>query len=104
MSLSDASRQLVWTKMVMWELGFNLGPLPLCGDNQGAIFNASNAVQEKWTKHIDIHYHYIKDVVECGQIALYYVPSDNNSADMFTKNLSRDKFLSCRGCLGLYFK
>jgi hypothetical protein len=88
----------------MTELGFRLAPLPLCGDNQGAIFNASNAVQEKWTKHIDIHFHYIKDVVEQGEIALYYVPSDQNPADMFTKNLTRDKFLSCRGQLGMRFK
>jgi hypothetical protein len=103
MSLSDASRQLVWTRSLMQELAFELGPLPLCGDNQGAIFIASNAVQEKRTKHIDIRYHYIREVVEQGQVELYFVPTDQNPADMFTKNLTRDKFLSCRSQLGIQF-
>ena len=87
----------------MHELGMTIGPLPLCGDNQGAIFIASNAVQEKRTKHIDIRFHYIQDVVEQGEIELFFVPTEENPADMFTKNLARDKFLSCRGQLGLRF-
>jgi len=103
MSLSDTSRQLVWTRSLMQEIGFKLGPLPLCGDNQGAIFIASNAVQEKRTKHIDIRYHYIREVVEQRQIDLFFIPTEENPADMFTKNLARDKFLSCRSQLGIRF-
>src|SRR6266404_6252899 len=60
MSISDTCRQLVWIRSLFKELGINLGPIPLCGDNQGSIFLASNPVQEKWIKHIDIHYHYIQ--------------------------------------------
>ena len=78
--------------------------IPLCRDNQGSIFIASNAVQEKWTKHIDIHYHYIREVVESGKVKLFFVQTDQNLADMFTKNLSRDKFLYCRSTLGITFE
>jgi hypothetical protein len=78
--------------------------IPLCGDNQGSIFIASNPVQEKRTKHIDIRYHYIREVVESGKVKLYFVQTDQNPADMFTKNLSRDKFLYCRSTLGLSFE
>ena len=46
MSLSDTSRQLVWIKALLSELGVKMGPIPLCGDNQGSIFMASNPVQE----------------------------------------------------------
>jgi hypothetical protein len=95
MSLSDASRQLVWIRSLMHELRFMIGPLPLCGDNQGAIFIASNPVQEKWTKHIDICYHYIREVVEQGQVHLFFIPTEKNIADLLTKNLSHDKFLTC---------
>jgi len=48
MSLSDTCRQLVWMRSFFKELGMPIkGTIPLCGDNQGAIFNASNPVQEK---------------------------------------------------------
>jgi hypothetical protein len=104
MSLSDASRQLVWVRSLMQEIGFNLGPIPLCGDNQGAIFIASNPVQERRTKHIDIRFHYIREVVDRGELQLFFIPSEKNIADMLTKNLSRDKFQSCRSQLGITFR
>jgi transposase InsO family protein len=60
MSLADTSRQLVWIRSLFEEIGIILAPIPLCGDNQGSIFLASNPVQEKRIKHIDIRYHYIR--------------------------------------------
>lgn len=104
MSLSDACRQLVWMHSLLSEMRIHIRSIPLCGDNQGAIFIASNAVQEKRTKHIDIRYHYIREVVESGKVKLYFVQTEENLADMFTKNLSRDKFLYCRSTLGISFK
>ena len=104
LSLSDACRQVVWINSVLREMRMDVYPIPLCGDNQGAIFIATNAVQEKQTKHIDICYHYIREVVDQGEAALYFIPTDQNSADMLTKNLTREKFLSCRKELGIQFK
>jgi hypothetical protein len=104
MSLSDACRQLVWVHSLLSEMRLYIRSIPLCGDNQGAIFIASNAVQEKRTKHIDIRYHYIREVVESGKVKLYFVQTEENPADMFTKNLSRDKFLYCRSTLGISFE
>ena len=54
MALSDYSRQVVWIKMLLSEIGFNLTAILICGDNQGSIFIASNLVMEKRSKHIDI--------------------------------------------------
>ena len=104
MSLSDASRQLVWINSLMSELNMPVKAIPLYGDNQGAIFIASNAVTEKRTKHMDIRYHYIREVIEQGKVSLYFVKTDENPADMLTKNLARDKFLMCRGHLGISFR
>jgi hypothetical protein len=78
--------------------------IPLCRDNQGSIFLASNAVQKKCTKHIDLHYHYIREVVDQHKVKIYFVLTDQNPVDMFTKNLTRDKFLYCRSTLGIYFE
>jgi hypothetical protein len=103
MSLSDASRQLAWIHSLLEELRMPIKSIPLCGDNQGSIFTAANPVTEKRTKHIDIRYHFIREVIDRGIITLYFVETNNNPADMLTKNLVRDKFLTCRKTLGLVF-
>ena len=103
MSLSDTSRQLVWIRTLFKELGIHLGPIPLCSDNQGSIFLASNPVQEKRIKHIDLRYHYIREVIRQKQIELLFVEGAENPADLFTKNLGRIKFLTYREQLGLQF-
>ena len=54
MALSDCSRQVVWMHTLLGELGYDLKPIPICGDNQGSIFISSNPVTEKRSKHIDI--------------------------------------------------
>jgi hypothetical protein len=59
MVLSDCSRQVVWMHTLLGELDYKLIAIPICGDNQGSIFIASNPVTEKRSKHIDIRYHYI---------------------------------------------
>ena len=103
MLLSDTSRQLVWVKNLLIELGIQLSPIPLYRDNQGSIFLASNPVQEKCIKHIDLHYHFIRDVVCLKQVELFFIEGAENPADMFTKNLGCVKFLKFREQLGLEF-
>ena len=93
MSLSDTSRQVVWIRPLFKEIGIDLGPIPLCGDNQGSIFLASNPVQEKRIKHIDLRYHYICEVICQKQIELLFIEGAENPADLFTKNLGCTKFL-----------
>ena len=74
------------------ELGIKIKSILIYGDNQGSIFIASNAVQESHTKHINIHYHYIHELVVAKEIELQFMPEEMNPADMFTKNLQKIKF------------
>ena len=60
-------------------------------------------MQEKCIKHIDLHYHFIRDVVRLKQVELFFIEGAENPADMFTKNLGRVKFLKFREQLGLEF-
>jgi hypothetical protein len=76
----------------MEELGIKLSAILLYGDNQGTIFIASNPVQESCTKHIDIQYHYIHEVVAAKKVDLMFMPREMNPADMFIKNLGKIKF------------
>jgi hypothetical protein len=103
MSLSDTSCQLVWVRNLFSELGIELAPILLFEDNQGSIFITSNPVQEKRSKHINLHYYYIRDVVQDGKVELFFVKGTQNPADMFTKNLGCVKFLKFREQLGLEF-
>jgi len=102
-SLSDTSHQLVWVRNLFSELGIELAPIPLYGDNQGTIFITSNLVQEKRSKHIDLRYHYIRDVVQLDKVELFFIEGTQNPVDMFTKNLGCIKFLKFREQLGLEF-
>ena len=60
-------------------------------DNQGAIFLARNESSTR-TKHVDVRYHFIRDLVEQGIIQLEYVNAKENTADMLTKNLPTEQF------------
>ena len=61
-ALSDCSKQVVWLQSLLEELGYQLHPIPICGDNQTSIFMASNPVTEKRNKHVDIKWHGVKSL------------------------------------------
>ena len=54
-----------------------------------------------WTKHIDIQYHFVQEVVKDGKITLKYIPTDENPVDIFTKLLMKTKFCHFTELLGL---
>ena len=55
MELASTGQQAAWLKSFSGEIGFPIeGPIPLCSDNQAAIFLTMNPVVECRTKHIDI--------------------------------------------------
>jgi len=70
-------------------------------DNQGALFMAGNEVNNKRTKHIDIRYHAIRDWIKKKLIKLFFVSTDDNVADIFTKALNSLKTIKFRTALGV---
>ncbi|GJY40602.1 hypothetical protein Tco_0427872 [Tanacetum coccineum] len=65
--------------------------LPI-GNNVVPIVISCNPLQHSRTKHIIICYHFIKEQVDRGIIELYFVKTEYQLADMFTKALSQDRF------------
>jgi hypothetical protein len=63
----------------------------LC-DNQSCIKMTENPVFQDRSKHIEIHYHFIRDMVQRGALKLQYISTDEQVADVLTKPLSRVKF------------
>ena len=104
MAMSDCSCQVVWVRNLLAELGYHVSHIPLLDDNQGSIFIASNPVTEPRSKHIDIRYHYIREVYNKGIVDVFYIDGNDNPADIFTKNLGAVKFLKFLSQLGLHFQ
>ena len=94
----------MWFKHMFKELGMPIiVPIPICSDNNGAIFISNNPIQERRMKHIDVKFHYIRELIENGDIEVLRVDTNDNIADIFTKPLGRVKFEHFRGLLGLEF-
>ena len=70
-------------------------------DNSSAIDISKNPVQHSMTKHIEIRYHFIKDLVERKVVALEYISTEHQNADIFTKPLDRSNFESICQVIGV---
>jgi hypothetical protein len=85
-ALAEVVSELLWVRMTLTELGIELStPIALHIDNQAAKKLAQNPVNQDRTKHIDISYHFVRDVIKAGLVDIYYIPSRENVADLLTK-------------------
>ena len=72
----------------------------LC-DNMSRIYLARNPVFHARTKHIEVHYHFIRERVQAGEIDLQHISTNRQVADIFTKALSIYKLRQFASGLGL---
>ncbi|GKB46999.1 hypothetical protein Tco_0897752 [Tanacetum coccineum] len=91
-ALSASCAQEMWMRTQLKDYGFDYNIIPLYYDSQSAIAISCNPVQHSCTKHINVRYHFIKEQVERGIIELYFVRTENQLADLFTKSLQQDRF------------
>ncbi|GJW40368.1 copia protein [Tanacetum coccineum] len=81
--------KLMRSQLIDYGLGFN--KIPMYCDNKSAIALCCNNVQHSRSKHIDIRFHFIKEQVENGVVELYFVNTEYQLADIFTKALCRER-------------
>ncbi|GJZ97157.1 retrovirus-related pol polyprotein from transposon TNT 1-94 [Tanacetum coccineum] len=86
-ALSGCCAQILWMHSQLTDYGFQFNKIPLYCDNKSAIALCCNNVQHSRAKHIDVRYHFIKEQVENGIVELYFVRTDYQLADNFTKLL-----------------
>jgi hypothetical protein len=75
----------------------------ISGDNQGSIFITSNPITKKWSKHIDIHSHFIFEKITDSIVKGFFINGENNPTDLLTKNLGVVKFIEFRSEYGPKF-
>ncbi|CAL1380337.1 unnamed protein product [Linum trigynum] len=98
---TKACKEMIWMKKFLKELGFQQEQPQLFCDSQSAIHLAKNASFHARSKHIDVRYHWIRDVLEMKQLQLKKIHTDKNGSDMCTKTLPREKFEFCRSAAGM---
>jgi hypothetical protein len=93
--------QLLWMRQTLRDFGYNLSKVPLLCDNESAIRMADNPVEHSRTKHIDIRHHFLRDHQQKGDIEVFYVSTENQLADIFTKPLDESTFCRLRSELNV---
>ncbi|XP_074376971.1 secreted RxLR effector protein 161-like [Apium graveolens] len=102
MAARTAACQGIWLQRVLSYISdVEPGPVILYIDNRSAVDLAKNPVFHGRSKHIDIHYHFIRECVEQGLIKIKYVSTNEQRADILTKALSVAKFEKMRNLLGV---
>ncbi|GJT28088.1 retrovirus-related pol polyprotein from transposon TNT 1-94 [Tanacetum coccineum] len=89
---TSGGAQFLSEKTQLTDYGFHFNKIPIYCDSKSAIAISCNPVQHSRTKHIAVRYHFIKEHVEKGTIELYFVKTDYQLADLFTKALPVDRF------------
>nr|GEV25031.1 retrovirus-related Pol polyprotein from transposon TNT 1-94 [Tanacetum cinerariifolium] len=91
-SLSACCAQVLWMRTQLTDYGFYFNKIPIYCDSKSAIAISFNPIQHPRIKHIVVRYHFIKEHVEKGAFELYFVKTDYQLADIFTKALPADRF------------
>nr|GEX40912.1 hypothetical protein [Tanacetum cinerariifolium] len=91
-AMSGCCAQILWMRSQITDYGFDFNKIPLYCDNRSAIALCCNNFQHSRSKHIDIRHHFIQGQVKRGVIELYFVTTNYQLADIFTKALPRQRF------------
>ncbi|GKA44629.1 hypothetical protein Tco_0737353 [Tanacetum coccineum] len=89
--LSGCCAQVLWMRSQLTNYGLGFNKIPMYCDNKSAIALCCNNVQHYRSKHIDIRFYFIKEQVENRVVELYFVNTEYQLADIFTKALGREK-------------
>ncbi|GKA22620.1 retrovirus-related pol polyprotein from transposon TNT 1-94, partial [Tanacetum coccineum] len=91
-AVAGCCANILWIKSQITDYDIIYEKVPIFCDNTSAIAISNNLVLHSRTKHIDIRYHFIRDHILKGDIELYFIPTQYQLADIFTKPLDEQPF------------
>ncbi|GJV17432.1 retrotransposon protein, putative, ty1-copia subclass [Tanacetum coccineum] len=94
-ALTEAVKEAIWLRGLLEELGVELNTMAVNCDNQGAIHLSRNHVFHERTKHINVRYHFIREVLEAKTVKVLNVGTKHNAADALTKVVPGLKLQHC---------
>ncbi len=102
MTISEVAMEILYIVGILKFLGVQIQyPIEVDVNNIGAVYLAQNATTGNRTKHIDTRYHFVRKYIEDGIVKVIFVRSENNHADIFTKNLNGESFEKHSNAIGL---
>ncbi|KAL5852379.1 hypothetical protein ACOSQ3_007497 [Xanthoceras sorbifolium] len=101
MAATQACKEAIWIQRLLEELGHKQEKIVLFCDSQSALHIARNPAFHSRTKHIGVQYHFVREVVEEGNVDMQKIHTKENLADAMTKPINADKFIWCRSSFGL---
>jgi hypothetical protein len=97
-----AACEVAWLRKLLGDLGLHVDrQVVIYCDNLSSIQLARNPVFHARTKHIEVHYHFLREKVLACQIDFIYVSTEDQVADIFTKVLGAEKHCRFRNILGV---
>ncbi|GJP74927.1 hypothetical protein CLOP_g5443 [Closterium sp. NIES-67] len=101
-SLCQCIQEGVWLRRLFGEFGHaHTGGVPVFVDNQSAIALARNACLHGRTKHMQVRWHFIREMVAAGEVILQWCPTNRQAADILTKALPFERHGVCMTLLGM---
>lgn len=103
MALFEAIKEAIWLKQLLQSIHIDINfPITIFEDNQPCIDIANNPVNNNRSKHFDIKYHYSRErIIDTKDVVLVYISTDEQVADILTKNTSSNIFLKLRKQIGM---
>ena len=101
MAATHASKEAVWLQRLCSSMGLVQLAIRIECDSRSVIFLAKNPAYHSKTKHIDVQYHFVRDMIEDKKVLLVKVGTLKNTADALTKSMSSEKFSWCRETMGV---
>jgi hypothetical protein len=102
MGLTESSKEARFLRFLLDNANFTqTDPTMLFEDNQSSISLSNSAITNNRTKHIDIKYHFVRELVLLGAVRIVYCPTEIMLADVFTKPLAAPRHaVLCKAIMG----
>jgi hypothetical protein len=88
---THASKEALWLKRFLVELGWTQDAVRVYCDNQSALRLMRNPQYHARTKHISVQFHFLRELIEGGELDFGFVGTNLQCADFLTKGVSREK-------------
>jgi len=96
-------KEVIWLRGLVSELGLQQDVFVIFCDSQSVVHLTRNIKYHSRTKQIEIKHHFIRDIVDTGDIIVEKIHTTENPANMLTKPLPSAKFDHCLNLAGIIY-